>query len=182
MRSDAQQFSDQVRLDGINPYIEVPEAIIWGWGERGSIPVLVRVVMLDDILPDGSVPEPDVAAGDALRLRAIARLTEDGWFRTSLVPRRNSPPRLYLDKWMREAAGASTGDQVLIVLQRDTRSREIEVPTALREALEADPDAMAAWDALAPSRRREILTYLAFLTSHAALERNVEKTIQSLKS
>ena len=75
---------------------------------------------------------------------------------------------------------------------RDDNTRDFEEPVidltsdrffmgeALREALEENPQAKAAWEALSPSRRREILSYLNFLKTPAALERNVQKTIAGL--
>jgi uncharacterized protein YdeI (YjbR/CyaY-like superfamily) len=45
------------------------------------------------------------------------------------------------------------------------------MPDPLAEALVGD--AAAAWEALSPSRRREILSYLGFLRTETALERKV---------
>jgi len=56
----------------------------------------------------------------------------------------------------------------------------LPLPSALREALDSDAKAKTAWEALAPSRQREILTYLNFLKTSAALERNVHKMIAEL--
>jgi uncharacterized protein YdeI (YjbR/CyaY-like superfamily) len=81
---------------------------------------------------------------------------------------------------MREAAGVGVGDEVRVRLKPDRASRELPVPPALREALRANPEAQEAWQAIAPSRRREILTYLDFLKTPAALERNVRKVIAIL--
>ncbi len=54
------------------------------------------------------------------------------------------------------------------------------MPVALRDAMNSNAKAKAAWEGLAPSRRREILTYLNFLKTPAALERNVQKMIADL--
>ena len=58
---------------------------------------------------------------------------------------------------------------------------ELELPSPLLEALVADPDVATAWKALTPSRRREILSYLNFLETPVALERNVAKTLATLR-
>ena len=54
------------------------------------------------------------------------------------------------------------------------------LPPALHEELNASSQAKAAWDTLTPSRQREILTYLNFLKTPAALERNVQKVMTDL--
>jgi uncharacterized protein YdeI (YjbR/CyaY-like superfamily) len=125
-------------------------------------------------------PQGEMLVKDAPRLEAIGRLAPDGWFRTTLVPQRSDETRLYLDRWMRAAAHVAAGDQVLVRLKIDRVSRELTMPAELRKELESNPQANAAWQALTPSRRREILSYLNFLKTPAALERNVHKLITEL--
>jgi uncharacterized protein YdeI (YjbR/CyaY-like superfamily) len=81
---------------------------------------------------------------------------------------------------MRDAAGVGVGDHAHVTLQLDHGSRDLPVPDRLRDALEANAAARAAWEALAPSRRREILSHLNYLKTPAALERNVQRTIDEL--
>ena len=64
--------------------------------------------------------------------------------------------------------------EVKVVVIRTT------VPAALSAALNANPRAKAAWEALTPSRRHEILTQFNFLNTPAALERNVRSVIADL--
>ena len=51
------------------------------------------------------------------------------------------------------------GDPVEIRIRLDRRDRTPEAPTDLQEAL-AEEGAAAAWEALAPSRRKELLVWL----------------------
>jgi uncharacterized protein YdeI (YjbR/CyaY-like superfamily) len=88
--------------------------------------------------------------------------------------------QLYLDTWMREAVGVGVRDPVRVSLKADRDSRETPLPGRLLEMLEANPGAKEAWQALAPSRQREILSYLNFLQTPEALERNIHKTIAKL--
>jgi uncharacterized protein YdeI (YjbR/CyaY-like superfamily) len=62
-----------------------------------------------------------------------------------------------VNKATRETIGKAAGDTVEFDLERDERSRsaDVEIPTELAEALAREPAANAAFDALAPSRRRE---------------------------
>ncbi len=176
----SQRFVATIQLDGINPYVDVPHGVTQGLGARPPIPVLVL------FLPDGSggaeEPTPLSAPKDADQLRAIGRLSDDGWFRTTVLARRNAPARLYLDQWMRDVSGTVVGDTANVVLRVDTESRALELPMALRVALESDAPAKSAWESLTPSRQREILSHLNYLKTPAALERNVRKTLASLKS
>jgi hypothetical protein len=175
----APSFTAVVNIDGINPYVDVPPAIVRQLGTGKPASVLVRVAgRTRGTAAEGEPRAP--AVKDAGRLRAIRRLSPDGWFRTTLVSRHRGAKRLYLDTWMRESASAGVGSRVRVTLKPDDRPRVLPTPPVLREALAANPDAAAAWRALAPSRRREILSYLNFLKSPAALERNVRKTIAVL--
>ena len=82
---------------------------------------------------------------------------------------------------MRDAAAAKVADMVSVTLKPDTGSRELAMPEALLRALDQNDKAKAAWELLSPSQRREILTYLNFLKTPDALQRNVKKTIEKLE-
>ena len=171
-----QRFSGLVKLDGVNPYVDVPSEIWRRLGGAGSVPVLVRVRG-----PKGVASDPGPPPKDAERLRMIGRFSKDGWFRTTVLSRSAEPARLFLDRWMRETAGVSVGDTAVIQLRIDPESRELDVPMALQDALIADRSAGLAWERLSPSRQREILRYLSFLKTPVSLDRNVKKVIASLK-
>jgi hypothetical protein len=180
--TDQQQtFTADVNIAGINPYVDVPGPVVDALGGGPKAAVLVKVARIDPTTDDvPATPANERLAKDAARLKAIGRLAPGGWFRPTLVPLRSHPTRLYLDTWMRETAGVTVGDRARVTLQRDLASRELLVPAALDDGLRSSPPAKAAWDALAPSRRGEILTYLNFLRTPAALERNVRKVIADL--
>jgi hypothetical protein len=173
-------FTADVKLAGINPYVDVPERVMKALGIGTKAAVLVKVAadyVKDQVHPPQKKRKLDK---DAARLKRIGRLAPGDWFRTTLVPLRLEPTRLYLDTWMREAAGVGVGDTVQVTLKPDRESREIPLPGRLLEMLEANPQARDAWDSLASSRQREILTYLNFLETPEALERNLHKTISNL--
>ena len=60
----------------------------------------------------------------------------------------------------RQAAGLAAGDAVVVSLALDTEPRVSEVPADLGAALEAQTGARAAFGALAPSRRKEMIRQL----------------------
>ena len=87
--------------------------------------------------------------------------TADGAELTAtLVPVGGGRHRLFLNGAVRGAIGKGVGDSVEIRVRIDRSDRTPETPADLREAL-AEDGASSAWEALAPSRRKELLVWLA---------------------
>ena len=87
--------------------------------------------------------------------------TADGAELTAtLVPVGGGRHRLFLNGAVRGAIGKGAGDSVEIRVRLDLSDRTPETPMGLREAL-AEDGASEAWQALAPSRRKECLVWLA---------------------
>ena len=174
-------FTAEVKLVGINPYVDVPEHMVNTLGGGAIAPVLVKVSEIDGMINKGQAPpKKGRLSRDAANLEAIGQLAPGGWFRSTLVPLRSEPIRLYLYTWMRESGQVEGGDGVRVTLKPDSASRELSMPAALRTGLNSNAKAKAAWEALAPSHQCEILTYLNFLKKPASLERNVHKVITEL--
>jgi hypothetical protein len=90
--------------------------------------------------------------------------------------------RLYINGPMLKAASVEPGDTVRIELAFDDRPRDVTVPILFAQALAGDARADASFRALAPSRRKEILRYLSSLKTPAALERNIARVMDQLRS
>ena len=106
------------------------------------------------------VPAP---VSDAFGLRGHVPVvgTADGTELTAtLVPVGGGRHRLFLNAAIRDAIGKGAGDPVEVRIRLDRSNRTPETPLDLREAL-AEGSASAAWEALAPSRRKECLVWLA---------------------
>ena len=88
-----------------------------------------------------------------------------------------------VNKATREAIGKAGGDTVDFDLERDERSRsaDIEVPPELTEALTGDPAAKAAFDALAPSHRREHAEHVAAAKRAETRPRRAAKVVAGLR-
>ncbi len=100
---------------------------------------------------------------DAFGLRGHVPVvgTADGAELTAtLVPVGGGRHRLFLNGAVRGAIGKGAGDSVEIRIRLDRSDRTPETPSDLQEAL-ASGGASAAWEALAPSRRKELLVWLA---------------------
>ena len=78
----------------------------------------------------------------------------------TLVPVGGGRHRLFLNGVVRGAIGKGAGDSVEIRIRFDRSDRTLEAPADLRAAL-AEDGASGAWEALAPSRRKECLVWLA---------------------
>ncbi|MCD9153696.1 YdeI/OmpD-associated family protein [Aeromicrobium duanguangcaii] len=85
-----------------------------------------------------------------------------------------------LSKAQREALGVQIGDEVDVRIELDEAPREVEVPEALSEALAA-AGLRQAFDALAPSRRKEHARSVAEAKQDDTRERRVQKVLDALR-
>ena len=101
----------------------------------------------------------------------------------NMMPVGNGSFYLYLHGEVRKASHTKVGDTVTVDVQFDAGYRNgplHPMPEWFKGPLEADPIAKAAWDALIPSRQKEILRYLTSLKSNEARKRNVHKALHVL--
>ena len=90
---------------------------------------------------------------------------------------------MVVNKATRTQLGKDAGDTVEFDLERDERSRsaDVVVPAELVEALAADPMAKAAFDALAPSHRREHAEFVAEAKRPETRSRRAAQTVERLR-
>jgi hypothetical protein len=145
-----------VQITGANPYIHVDSAKVetlkQGW--RRPMPVLVR----------------------------INNQLEPPW-KTNMIPVGDGSFYLYLHGPMRKFSSTAVGDQVEISLDFDDDYRNgplHAMPKTFAQALSACPQAQTSWEALPPSRKKEILRYFDGLKWTDAIDRNTERAIQVL--
>jgi hypothetical protein len=152
-----QRFAAVMRTFNGNPYILVSaaraKAIKASW--RKPLPVLVRI--------NG---EP----------------SKTPW-RINMMPIGNGDFYLYLHGSVRRASKTGVGDRVRVEVEFDAAYRNgpmHPMPSWFRIALTKNAAAKKGWDALIPSRRKEILRYFSWLTSPEARSRNVAKALHVL--
>lgn len=149
------RFVELIQLEGINPYVPVSAeragALAPGW--RKPMPVRIRV--------NGQPVEPW-----AINMMPVG----DGGF------------RLYLHETVRRASGTGVGDEVEVEIAFDEayRGGPPELPAWFQAALDDRPEARAGWEALPPSRQKEIARYLATLKSAQAQARNLQRALHVL--
>lgn len=81
----------------------------------------------------------------------------------------------------RAATGRGGGDEVEVRLELDDKPREVEVPEALALAFAADPVAARAWEALAPSHKKEHARAITEAKAEDTRARRVAKSIAMLR-
>ncbi len=146
------RFSQTIYKTGINPVVDPPDA------------VLNRVFKQAGKF-SGPIP---------------VRGTINGAEFTQTLVRYKGAWRLYINGPMLKDSGTAVGDCVRIEIEFDPEPRDVPVPAKLGEAFRSNPSAKAAFDLLAPSRRKEILRYIGSLKSAEAIEKNVERVLAQL--
>ena len=89
--------------------------------------------------------------------------------------------RLYINGLMLKNSPKRIGEKIVIAIEFDPEDRAIPIPPKLALALRQDKNAAAAFRQLTPSRRFEIVRYIAALKTEDNVDRNVERAILHLK-
>lgn len=87
-----------------------------------------------------------------------------------------------LSKASRAELGVEYGDEVEAMIALDTADRPVELPPELEAALAEDPAARAAFDSLAPSKRKEMARGIADAKAAETKQRRLEKALEQLRA
>ena len=121
------------------------------------------------------------AVSDAFGVRGyvpVVGTVDEAELTATLVPVGGGRHRLFLNRAIRQTIGKGAGDSVEIRIRLDRSDRTPETPTELRKAL-AEEGATAAWEALAPSRRKELLVWLADAKREQTRAARIERIVQT---
>ena len=88
---------------------------------------------------------------------------------------------LLILKEIRQKAGKQAGDTVSITIEEDLEERRVEIPDDLAFALQADPQAKAAFEKLSYSHQREHVLAILDAKKEETRRRRVIKAIEILK-
>ena len=152
----ALRFTARMEIRGINPFVPVSAArakrLKAGW--RKPLPVLVRVNGHPKAKP----------------------------WRINMMPAGDGSFYLYLHESVRRASKTGVGDTVRVEIEFDAayRGGPAALPSWFRIPLSRNAAAKRAWGMLTPSRKKEIVRYLAALKSDEARERNVVRALRVL--
>lgn len=98
---------------------------------------------------------------------------ERGAVPSTLVPIGDGGHRLYINKAMLRCTDARVGNRIELGLELDSQSRVLAMPDDLLIALSKSSIAQRRWDALVPSKRKEIIRYLSFAKTPTTRQRNL---------
>ncbi len=150
-------FRSRIKIRNANPFIHVgarrARAIKPDW--RRPLPVLIRI---------------------------NGHPAKKPW-RINMMPVGNGDFYLYLHGDVRRASNTKVGDTVRVEIEFDAAYRggpAGPMPAWFRTPLVRNPAAKAAWSALTPSRKKEIVRYLTALKSAEARERNAVRALRVL--
>lgn len=150
------RFTATIDIFNGNPFIAVSAAratkLKKGW--KKPMPVLIRI--------DGKPETP---------------------WRINMMPVGDGSFYLYLHGDVREASKTKVGDRVTVEIAFDADYKNgpmHAMPEWFRVPLSKDKKAKEGWNALPPSRQKEILRYFSWLKSDAAKQRNLEKVLYVL--
>ena len=150
------RFRSVIKMHDGNPYVLVSAArattLKKGW--RKPLPVLVRI---------NGKPEE--------------------FWRINMMPIGDGSFYLYLHGDVRKASYTKVGDRIEVEVRFDTAYRGgpmHPMPSWFHIALKKNLKAKTGWEALIPSRKKEILRYFSWLKSPDARLRNVQRALHVL--
>jgi hypothetical protein len=146
------KFSADLNIIGVNPFVFVPEKI------------------LDEIFE---------AAGKDRGYIPVHGTVNDKPYKQTLV-KFQGDWRLYINTSMLKNSPLRIGENLVITIAFDPIDRTIHPHPKFIKALEMNPQAKAVFDGLSPSRKKEIVRYIASLKSEESVDRNIIKAIDFL--
>ena len=154
---------------------------MWEYGGVGEISLTGELVAKGPaaafILNDDQVAT--VGEG-AKRFPVVATVNGYTW-RTS-VARMGGEFMVGLNKEVRAGAGAEAGDTVTLELKLDREPRSVEIPPALAEALDADPEAKATFEGLAFTHRKEFARWIDEAKREETRARRVTQALDMIRT
>jgi hypothetical protein len=125
--------------------------------------------------------EQVAAVGEgAKRFPVVATVNGYTW-RTS-VARMHGEFMVGLNKEVRTGAGVQAGDTVSLELTLDAEPRTVEVPPALAEALDADPEAKTTFEGLAFTHRKEFARWIEEAKRDETRTRRVTQALDMIRT
>src|SRR4051812_33451755 len=128
------------------------------------------------------IPADALAAlGGGTRLRVRGSVNGVG-FESSTMAMGAGRVCLGVHKATREAAGVGVGDRIHVELARDQRERVVVLPPELEAALAGDAEALAAFERLSFTHRREYADWVGGAKRVETRERRLAQAVELLRS
>lgn len=113
----------------------------------------------------------------------IKGTVNDYQFSKSLVPVRNKPYRLFVNAYMMKGGETALGKTARFTIEqaKKKKSENHRMPKLLRQVLK-EKELTSAFNALTPSRKKDILKYFSFITKDETMMKNIKKLTDQLKN
>ena len=109
------------------------------------------------------------------------RVTANGVTVPARVGRMGGENLLGFSKTLRAELGIAIGQSVEVVIALDAQPRTVTLPQPLADALAGDPALSAAFEALAPSHRKEFARWVGEAKREQTVRARVEQTLQMVR-
>lgn len=147
------RFNARIEIIGVNPFVQVPARIL-------------EVLFAQANKDKGPIPIQGHINGEPY---------------TQTLVKYSGAWRLYINTTMLKNSPNRIGEQITLTVAFDPADRSIPIHPLLVKALEKNKAAKKTFDSLPPSRRQEIIRYIARLKNEATVLKNIEKAISHLQ-
>jgi len=128
------------------------------------------------------IPPFDVPQTFGTRARVPVRGTINGFpYRSSLMPM-GGCYAMVVNRTIREGANVKAGDEVDVVMERDTAERTVEAPPELAKELARNKKAQARWEKLSFTHKKEMANCIRDAKQEETKKRRLAKVMQVLKT
>jgi hypothetical protein len=102
-------------------------------------------------------------------------------FRSSIFPTGEGDFYLVLNREVRAGARVQVGDRIQVTLEKDLEPRTLDVPEDFQQALDANPEALAAFARLSYTHQKEYIQWMESAKREATRQRRVASAVEKLK-
>ena len=127
------------------------------------------------------VPSESIAALGSSKKPAV-KVNVNGYAYRSTVAVMGGKFMIPFSAAHRDATGIKAGDKIDVILELDTEPRTVELPEDLAAALAKVKGARAAFDASAPSKRKEFVRQIVEAKTQETHERRIAKIVADLSA
>jgi hypothetical protein len=146
------KFKAGIEIIGVNPFVFVPEKILKTLFEQ--------------------------AGRDKGKIPVCGSVNNKPYKQTLL--RYSGHWRLYINTFMLKNSPKRVGEMIELTIQHDPADRTLKPHPAFEKALQESKQAKAIFESLSPSRRHEIIRYIAHLKTEESRKRNILRAIDFL--
>ena len=146
------KFKATIEIIGINPFVAVPERIL-------------KQIFIQAGKETGYIP--------------VRGTVNDKAYKQTLVKYKGAW-RLYINTTMLKKSPERIGEKIELSVEFDPVNRTIKPHPKLTNALKENTAAKKVFDSLPPSRKKEIVRYIANLKTPESIEKNIKRAIDFL--